>query len=105
MRFRGNRLVLRGLRLEGTDWFDCYWILHPWSLKQKRKGTVSQRRPMPSTDAMFPSRTPIAQPQNGPGAAFNSHLYQIRDLIYQIAGILQPDHRLEFLEKRCQKRM
>jgi chemotaxis protein methyltransferase CheR len=58
---------------------------------------------MPSTDAMFPSRTPVAAAQNGQG--FNAYLYQIRDLIYQIAGILQPDHRLEFLDKRCQKRM
>src|SRR5271169_7239532 len=57
---------------------------------------------MPSTDAMFPSRSSAA---SAPAAVFGAHLYQIRDLIYQIAGILQPDHRLEFLEKRCQKRM
>ena len=54
-------------------------------------------------DTMFPSRTPIAQPPYGVG--LNSYLHQLRDLIYQIAGILQPDHRLGFLEKRCQKRM
>jgi chemotaxis protein methyltransferase CheR len=60
---------------------------------------------MPSTDAMFPSRTPLVQSPNGPAVAFDSYLYQVRDLIYQIAGILQPDHRLEFLEKRCQRRM
>jgi chemotaxis protein methyltransferase CheR len=32
-------------------------------------------------------------------------LLDIRDLIYQVAGILQPDHRIRFLEERCQKRM
>jgi len=58
---------------------------------------------MPSTDAMFPSRSSLAPSPSSGG--FDAHLYQIRDLIYQIAGILQPDHRLEFLEKRCQKRM
>ena len=58
---------------------------------------------MVSTDAVFPSRGWMAQ--SASAAGFDSHLYQIRDLIYQIAGILQPDHRLEFLEKRCQKRM
>jgi chemotaxis protein methyltransferase CheR len=52
---------------------------------------------------MFPTRSSRVQSPSGVG--FNSYLYQIRDLIYQIAGILQPDHRLEFLEKRCQKRM
>jgi chemotaxis protein methyltransferase CheR len=60
---------------------------------------------MPSPGAISPARTPLTRPQNGPGQPFDSCLYQIRDLIYQIAGILQPDHRLEFLEKRCQKRM
>lgn len=60
---------------------------------------------MLSSDTTFPARTPTTQAHNAPGQGFSSHLYQIRDLIYQVAGILQPDHRLEFLEKRCQKRM
>ena len=53
---------------------------------------------MPATSAASQLQTPVRF-----GA--NSHLLQIRDLIYQVAGILQPDHRLEFLEKRCQKRV
>jgi chemotaxis protein methyltransferase CheR len=32
-------------------------------------------------------------------------LLQVRDLIYQVAGILHPEHRIRFLEERCQKRM
>src|SRR5581483_12310374 len=32
-------------------------------------------------------------------------LYRIRDLIYQNAGIFHPDHKLRFLEERCDKRM
>jgi chemotaxis protein methyltransferase CheR len=32
-------------------------------------------------------------------------LYRIRDLIYQNAGIFHPDHKLRFLEERCEKRM
>ena len=32
-------------------------------------------------------------------------LYRIRDLIYQNAGIFHPDHRLRFLEERCENRM
>ena len=35
----------------------------------------------------------------------NPHLRKIRDLIYQVAGILQPDHKLQFLEDRCRRRM
>jgi chemotaxis protein methyltransferase CheR len=58
---------------------------------------------MLSTDAIFPSRSWIAPSPSSGG--FDAHLFQVRDLIYQSAGILQPDHRLEFLEKRCQKRM
>jgi len=49
------------------------------------------------------------QPLPRPDAALNSppsqQLLDIRDLIYQVAGILQPDHRIRFLEERCQKRM
>jgi len=32
-------------------------------------------------------------------------LIQIRDLIYQVAGIFQPDNKLRHLEDRCQRRM
>jgi len=32
-------------------------------------------------------------------------LIQIRDLVYQVAGIFQPDNKLRFLEDRCLKRM
>jgi chemotaxis protein methyltransferase CheR len=30
---------------------------------------------------------------------------KIRDLIYQVAGIFQPDNKLRFLEDRCQRRL
>ena len=33
------------------------------------------------------------------------HLYKIRDLIYQAAGIFQPDNRLCLLEDRCSRRL
>jgi chemotaxis protein methyltransferase CheR len=39
------------------------------------------------------------------GAAPSKQLIQIRDLIYQVAGIFQPDNKLRLLEDRCQKRM
>ncbi len=32
-------------------------------------------------------------------------LIKIRDLIYQVAGIFQPDNKLRFLDDRCQRRM
>jgi chemotaxis protein methyltransferase CheR len=35
----------------------------------------------------------------------NPHLVQIRDLVYQVAGIFQPDNRMRFLEDRCAKCM
>jgi chemotaxis protein methyltransferase CheR len=35
----------------------------------------------------------------------DTHLIQIRDLIYQVAGIFQPDNKLRLLEDRCGKRM
>jgi len=35
----------------------------------------------------------------------NAYLLRIRDLVYQIAGIFHPDHRLRFLEDRCGRRM
>ena len=39
------------------------------------------------------------------GAPPSPQLVQIRDLIYQVAGIFQPDNKLRFLEDRCMKRM
>jgi chemotaxis protein methyltransferase CheR len=33
------------------------------------------------------------------------HLYRIRDLVYQVAGIFQPDNKLRLLEDRCGRRM
>ena len=39
------------------------------------------------------------------GAMPNPHLVKIRDLIYQVAGIFQPDNKLRLLEDRCGKRM
>jgi chemotaxis protein methyltransferase CheR len=33
------------------------------------------------------------------------HLFRIRDLIYQAAGIFQPDNKLRLLEDRCGRRM
>jgi chemotaxis protein methyltransferase CheR len=35
----------------------------------------------------------------------DTHLVRIRDLIYQVAGIFQPDNKLRLLEDRCSKRM
>jgi chemotaxis protein methyltransferase CheR len=49
--------------------------------------TVSQRTPD------TPPRPPSPQ------------LIQIRDLVYQVAGIFQPDNKLRQFEDRCQKRM
>jgi chemotaxis protein methyltransferase CheR len=40
-----------------------------------------------------------------PDASRNPHLIQVRDLIYQVAGIFQPDNKLRFLDDRCCKRM
>jgi len=39
------------------------------------------------------------------GAPPSPLLVQIRDLVYQVAGIFQPDNKLRFLEDRCMKRM
>jgi len=39
------------------------------------------------------------------GAPPSPQLVQIRDLVYQVAGIFQPDNKLRFLEDRCMKRM
>jgi chemotaxis protein methyltransferase CheR len=46
---------------------------------------------------------PIAmQPPGGPPSA---QVMQIRDLIYQVAGIFQADNKLKGLEDRCSRRM
>ncbi|HTZ96961.1 MAG TPA: protein-glutamate O-methyltransferase CheR [Terriglobales bacterium] len=39
------------------------------------------------------------------GTPPSRQLIQIRDLIYQVAGIFQPDNKLRLLEDRCHKRM
>jgi chemotaxis protein methyltransferase CheR len=49
-----------------------------------------------------------AVPAQVPGSsAFgpNPHLLRIRDMVYQVAGIFHPDHKLRFLEDRCERRM
>jgi len=48
---------------------------------------------------------PASSLQAQAAASQNPHLRKIRDLIYQVAGILQPDHKLQFLEDRCRRRM
>jgi chemotaxis protein methyltransferase CheR len=52
------------------------------------------------TLAPAPARVP--EKTSGPPAA---HLVQIRDLVYQVAGIFQSDNKLRMLEDRCTKRM
>jgi len=42
------------------------------------------------------------EPSSGPP---NPYLYRIRDLVYQVAGIFQPDNKLRLLEDRCSRRM
>jgi chemotaxis protein methyltransferase CheR len=49
-----------------------------------------------------PASTDPAVPSVGPSSPF---LIKIRDLIYQVAGIFQPDNKLRLLEDRCQRRM
>jgi chemotaxis protein methyltransferase CheR len=39
------------------------------------------------------------------GAPPSAQLLQIRDLVYRVAGIFQPDSKLGLLESRCRKRM
>src|SRR5438128_7638245 len=43
----------------------------------------------------------VGRPEGPPDPS----LVQIRDLVYQVAGIFQPDNKLRFLEDRCVKRM
>lgn len=49
-----------------------------------------------------PSTTPAAK---RPDAPPDPQLIRIRDLVYQVAGIFQPDNKLRLLEDRCSKRM
>jgi chemotaxis protein methyltransferase CheR len=49
-----------------------------------------------------PVTTTTVSPSLGPP---NPFLIKIRDLIYQVAGIFQPDNKLRFLDDRCQRRM
>ena len=45
------------------------------------------------------------RPQETPPRPPSPQLMQIRDLVYQVAGIFQPDNKLRQLEDRCRKRM
>lgn len=52
----------------------------------------------------------MATPSAASGAArtqgpHDPHLVRIRDLIYHVAGIFQPDNKFRLLEDRCAKRM
>jgi chemotaxis protein methyltransferase CheR len=49
-----------------------------------------------------PTSAPATGPALGPP---NTHLLRVRDVIYQVAGIFQPDNKLRLLEDRCAKRM
>jgi chemotaxis protein methyltransferase CheR len=52
--------------------------------------------------------TTAAVSQRTPETAWrppSPQLMQIRDLVYQVAGIFQPDNKLRQFEDRCQKRM
>jgi chemotaxis protein methyltransferase CheR len=46
-----------------------------------------------------------ASPIPGELSPANPHLLKVRDLVYHISGIYQPDHKLRFLEDRCERRM
>ena len=47
----------------------------------------------------------MTQTASAPGAPPDPQLIRIRDLVYQVAGIFQPDNKLRMLEDRCGKRM
>ena len=49
--------------------------------------------------------TTVATPAPNAAEAPNPALFRIRDLIYQVAGIFQPDNKLRMLEDRCMRRM
>ena len=50
------------------------------------------------------SSAAVQSPDNS-SLAPNPHLSRIRDLVYQVAGIFHPDHKLRFLQERCGLRM
>jgi chemotaxis protein methyltransferase CheR len=52
------------------------------------------------TTSTVSQRTPEMAPRPP-----SPQLMQIRDLVYQVAGIFQPDNKLRQFEDRCQKRM
>lgn len=52
------------------------------------------------TSPSFSTRS--SEPPAGPPSP---QLVQIRDLVYQVAGIFQPDNKLRLLEDRCKRRM
>jgi len=47
----------------------------------------------------------LLRPHDPPAGPLDSHLIQIRDLVYGVAGIFQPDNKLGMLEDQCLKRM
>jgi chemotaxis protein methyltransferase CheR len=49
--------------------------------------------------------TPVTAPAVSTAGPPNPFLVKIRELIYQVAGIFQPDNKLRFLEDRCLRRM
>jgi chemotaxis protein methyltransferase CheR len=51
------------------------------------------------------SSAPAAQSSLDPRAGPSAQLIQIRDLVYRVAGMFQPDSKLRVLESRCWKRM
>jgi len=53
---------------------------------------------------MTASPAPAQATESGSFTA-NPHLTRIRDIIYQVAGIFHPNHKLRFLEDRCGRRM
>jgi len=53
---------------------------------------------------MTASPAPAQATESG-SFATNPHLTRIRDIIYQVAGIFHPNHKLRFLEDRCGRRM
>ena len=54
---------------------------------------------------MTATTTAVAPPNLGTAGPPDPFLVKIRDLIYQVAGIFQPDNKLRFLEDRCQRRL
>jgi chemotaxis protein methyltransferase CheR len=52
------------------------------------------------------SQQSLEEPRpDGKGAPPDAHLVKIRDLIYKVCGIFQPDNKFYFLNDRCLRRM